>query len=114
VVLQELEQAPAPYRTKLMEVVNQYPLARVEYDLAEAQRLAALYLQAAAIPAEFPNDALHVAIATVAEVDLLITWNCKHLANEFRIRQIRAINLREGYTKEVSIRTPEEVILYAD
>lgn len=114
VVIQELEQTPEPHRKDLLKLLQDYPFSRLEYDPVEAQHLAELYLKAGIIPDDFPKDALHVAIATVAEIDVLVTWNCKHLANEFRARQIRAINLREGYVKELSIRTAEEVILYAD
>ncbi|MEW5945268.1 MAG: hypothetical protein AB1742_03630 [bacterium] len=43
---------------------------------------------------------------------MMVTLNCVHIANEFRIRRFKTINYREGYTKELSIRTPMEVIRY--
>ena len=47
----------------------------------EALTLAQRLLQAKAIPQDFPEDALHVAVAVVNGIEYLLTWNYKHLAN---------------------------------
>jgi hypothetical protein len=62
---------------------------------------------------EFAEDAEHVAYATVCRVDVLVSLNLRHLANEWAERRICAVNLREGY-QVLSIRTPEEVLKYED
>ncbi len=57
------------------------------------------------------NDARHVAYATLMRVDILVTLNFKHLANEGSMRRFNSVNLKEGYSTLV-IRSPEEVIHY--
>jgi hypothetical protein len=52
------------------------------------------------IPPSKPNDSLHVAYATVHELDFLLSWNFQHLANVRREARILAINLKEGYRYE--------------
>lgn len=54
------------------------------------------------------EDALHV--ATVYEMDALITWNNRHLANLRKMEKINSINLKEGYTKHLELVNPMEVI----
>ena len=53
-------------------------------------------------------DAQHIAIATVAAVDVLVSWNFKHIVNLQRIRGYNAVNISEGYPP-VEIRTPQEL-----
>lgn len=55
------------------------------------------------------DDAAHVALATVAEADLIVSWNFKHLVHFEKVRQYNAVNLSLGY-KPIEIRSPKEVI----
>ena len=55
------------------------------------------------------NDALHVAIATVAKADMIVSWNFKHIVHFEKIRMFNAVNLREGYGI-IDIRSPLEVV----
>jgi hypothetical protein len=57
------------------------------------------------------NDCLHIAIATVARLDLLVSWNFKHIVNINRIRGYNSINIKNGYPS-LEIRSPKEVIDY--
>lgn len=54
-------------------------------------------------------DALHVALATIAKVDVLVSWNFKHIVNLGRIRLFNGVNLEQGYGP-LEIRTPREVL----
>lgn len=54
-------------------------------------------------------DAQHIAIATVARVDVLVSWNFKHIVNLQRIRGYNSVNLRKGYPL-LEIRTPRELL----
>lgn len=54
-------------------------------------------------------DAQHIAIATVGRVDVLVSWNFKHIVNLGRILGYNSVNLREGYPT-IEIRTPREVL----
>ena len=54
-------------------------------------------------------DAEHIAIATVERVDIIVSWNFKHIVNIRMIRGYNFVNLKEGYSM-IEIRTPREVI----
>jgi hypothetical protein len=58
------------------------------------------------------NDALHVAIATVNELDVLVTWNYRHLANVRKAELFYGANLEKGYIKQIGLVTPMEVGTY--
>ncbi|MCL2065801.1 MAG: PIN domain protein [Candidatus Cloacimonetes bacterium] len=67
------------------------------------------YMKQKIVSEKYKDDALHIAIATVIEVDVLVSWNFRHIVNLNRIQQFNSINLREGY-KILEIRSPEEII----
>ena len=75
----------------------------------EALMLAQRLLQAKAIPQDFPEDALHVAVAVVNGIEYLLTWNYKHLANAGMRSKIEAACRELGY-EAVVICTPEELM----
>lgn len=56
-------------------------------------------------------DCLHIACATVSNLELLVSWNFNHIVNWTRIRGFNSVNLKNGY-KFLEIRTPEEVLDY--
>jgi hypothetical protein len=104
--LRELETAPE----KVRMVVGQIPQAHIEaLPLSpEAEELAAAYIEDGAIAARMRADALHIALATVARVDVLVSWNFKHIVNLKRIHAFNSVNLKKGYPL-LEIRTPREV-----
>ena len=75
----------------------------------EAFMLAQRLLDAKAIPQDFPEDALHVAVAVVNGIEYLLTWNYKHLANAGMRSKIEATCRELGY-EAVIICTPEELM----
>lgn len=75
----------------------------------EADYLASKYVEYHAISNKHYNDALHIAIATINNVDLLVSWNFKHIVNYNRILLYNSINIMFGY-KNLEIRTPKEVV----
>ena len=110
----ELEKAPQPYRDRLLRLIDRYGLQRVEYDEDAAGELHENYLRARVAPGAPDDDAAHIAIATVAGVDVVVSCNLKHLANELASRRFLAVNILQGYSTGLSIRQPEEVIRYED
>lgn len=75
----------------------------------EALTLAQRLLQSKVIPQDFPEDALHVAVAVVHGIEYLLTWNYKHLANAGMRSKIEATCRELGY-EAVVICTPEELM----
>jgi hypothetical protein len=62
----------------------------------EARELARAFLATGALPAKAVRDAAHLAVAAVAKVDYLLTWNCRHLANAEILRRLE----REARTRQ--------------
>ncbi|MEK6765485.1 MAG: hypothetical protein AABY49_04555 [Planctomycetota bacterium] len=59
----------------------------------------------------FEDDARHVTIATTNNVDMIVSWNFKHIVHFEKIRRFNSVNLLEGY-KSIEIFSPREVIHY--
>ena len=107
VVLFELEEAPARVRNLLASL----PKHAVEYVALneEAIELASAYLRASVVAENSLSDARHIAIATVQRVDLMVSWNFKHIVNIRRISLFNSVNLKLGYPL-IEIRSPEEIV----
>jgi hypothetical protein len=81
----------------------------------EVATLANEYVVRGAIPNTKIDDAIHIATMVVRpELDILVTWNCRHIANLSVERRVRAITLEQGYEFNFRIMTPEEVIVYEE
>jgi len=87
------------------------PSAQLEYHeiTEEMERLRDAYLSAGVLGESSDADALHVAAATVLEVDLIVSWNFKHIVHFEKIRGFNAVGRLQGY-KAVDIHSPLEVI----
>lgn len=79
----------------------------------ESDSLARLYVERGILTEKFSDDAVHVALATVAEVDLLVSWNFRHVVHEDKIRRFSAVNLELGY-RQIPIYSPREVTHHGD
>ena len=99
-------------RNKLLGVVKTYNINVIDIteEKTEIAKLSSLYIEQSAIPKDKLEDAMHIAIATINEIDILLSWNYKHLANINKERIISAINLLAGYTKPLKMVTPMEVV----
>ena len=74
----------------------------------EAIALAEAYIREGAAQETNRADALHIALATVNRVDVVASWNFKHIVKLSRIRAYNAVNLKLGYPA-LEIRSPLEV-----
>ncbi len=112
VVIDEILRTPDERtRKKLLDVVSERNLYLLPLDPAEEiGRLSRAYLDAGALPTGEVDDALHVAVCTVHMVDVLASWNFKHLANVNRERRIMAVNEGCGYVYPLRIVSPEGVL----
>jgi hypothetical protein len=103
----EIQEAPLKVRRVLDRVPMRY---RESVELTEeAVALADQYSAARVIGKAKLIDAQHIAIATIAGADVLVSWNFRHIVNLERIRGYNAVNRRLGY-RQLEIRTPWEVI----
>lgn len=79
---------------------------------AESIELAETYIDRGILSSNYRDDARHIAMATVTDVDILVSWNFRHIVHFDKIRQFNAVNLEKGY-KTISIYSPMEVTTYA-
>lgn len=105
--LRELETAPEGVRAVLGQVPSQHIEALALS--AEAEELAGVYITEGAVGERMRADALHIALATVSRVDVLVSWNFRHIVNLRQIHAFNAVNLKRGYPL-LEIRTPREVL----
>ena len=103
----ELEGAPDPVVT-LLRTLPANSVQRIE-TTHQAMDLMRKYIEAGVLGPAHENDALHVANATVAGADIIVSWNFKHIVHFTRIRGFNSVNLREGYGV-LTIHNPREVI----
>jgi hypothetical protein len=89
-----------------LSAIKAFPMLDIE---EEARELAEKILAAWGIPREFPEDALHVAVAAVNEIEIIVTWNFGHLSNPFTRMKIRKAVESEGY-RCPEICSPEELL----
>lgn len=103
----ELDPAPAEVQQILddlsSEMVESIP------DAPEIVQLRDAYLAAGVVGTASKADAEHIAAASVAEVDFVVSWNFKHIVNYERINGYQAVNLLNGY-KPINIYSPREVV----
>ncbi len=75
----------------------------------KALELADLYIAEKVVGATSLADCQHIATATLNKVDVLVSWNFKHIVNLKRIRGYNSVNLKNGYAM-LEIRTPKEIL----
>ena len=107
ILLFELEGAPKEVKNILRKVSTE----NIEYVSLneESITLANTYIAEGAVAEKSLLDARHIAIATVERVDVLVSWNFKHIVNINRIHLLNSANLKLGYPI-LDIRSPKEVL----
>ena len=104
--LAELAGAP-PDARGVIEALPRGCIELIHQD-EDSEALAEEYVRMNVLPRRMLLDARHIAAATIAKVDVLVSWNFKHIVNLDRIRGFNAVNLRLGYPM-LEIRSPLEV-----
>lgn len=77
----------------------------------DAANLADQYIVANVVGQTSRADCQHIAMATLAKADVLVSWNFKHIVNLDKIRGYNGINYQLGHHM-LEIRTPKEIINY--
>ena len=96
-VIAELEETPPPKRQKALALIAQL---RVLPYAAEIAEIVEVYFTHKLMPLEAQGDADHLALASFHNCDMLVTWNCRHLANANKFGHIHRVNALLG------LRTP--------
>ncbi|MBK8807408.1 MAG: PIN domain protein [Bacteroidales bacterium] len=111
--LLDLELIAAPLRVR--ELLYRYPQENFErVELTEdAIFLADKYISEKVVGKTSLEDCRHIALATINRVDVLASWNFKHIVNLDRIKGYNSVNLRLGYPM-IEIRSPKDLLHYED
>ncbi|MFN5182969.1 MAG: PIN domain protein [Bacteroidota bacterium] len=79
----------------------------------EAINLADSYIKEKVVGKTSLEDCRHIALATIHKVDVLASWNFKHIVNLDRIKGYNSVNLRLGYSL-IEIRSPKDLLKYEE
>ena len=79
----------------------------------EAIKLADKYIKEKVVGKTSMEDCRHIALATIHKVDVLASWNFKHIVNLDRIKGYNSVNMRLGYTI-IEIRSPKDLVNYGN
>ncbi len=112
IVLAEIERAREPLRGRLTGLIRGIRPTLLPFPAAAAD-LADRFVREGIVPAAKPEDARHVAAAIVAELDVLVSWNFRHIVNIRRAERFNAAAILASYVRPLRIASPEEV-LYGD
>ena len=110
IVRDELEDAPNSIRALFDEMRT---MAEIMDATEEVVGLQQAYLEAVILTPRWAADALHVAVATVSQCRMIVSWNFKHIVSFRKIPLYNGVNLAKGYGA-IGIHTPQEVIAYED
>jgi hypothetical protein len=105
----EIQEAPKLIQVTFAELVD---LKAEIISVSEyALELSDEYQRKGILTPNFYNDGLRIALATIAEADVLVSWNFKHIVRFDKIRLFNSVNLEFGY-KMLQIFSPREVTTY--
>lgn len=106
VVLDEIAVGEREMAQRRLELMAE--IAVVELSSA-AETFAVQVLQSGLLPPNADGDAAHIALATVHKLDILLTWNCRHIANAAMVGRLRRLAEKQGLILP-EIYTPDEFL----
>ncbi|TAG43200.1 MAG: PIN domain protein [Cytophagia bacterium] len=111
--LLDLELLNAPQHVRqLLHNYSADKFQRVELT-EEATKLAYTYISEKVVGKTSLEDCRHIALATIHKVDVLASWNFKHIVNLDRIKGYNSVNMRLGYSI-IEIRSPKDLVNYGN
>jgi len=107
-VINELNDAPKTKREKMLNLILEYDIPILETN-DETMRIADIYIEEKIIPQKYRTDGLHIAIATVNDLDMIISMNFQHIVKRKTKIGTNNINALNGY-RAIEIYSPMEVV----
>lgn len=103
----EIERTPyMELRNKMKEVVARFSVLSLTDDV---EWLAKEYVRYGAVPEDYPEDAYHIAITVINEMDYLLSWNFKHIVRRKTRDIVRMVNTLNNL-RQIEIMTPAELL----
>jgi hypothetical protein len=106
IVLDEIGAGEREMARRRLDVVVGIPLVEAT---TEGEALTSRVLKSGLLPATADGDAAHIALAIIHKMDILLTWNCRHIANAAIAGRLRRSVKAQGYELP-EICTPEELV----
>lgn len=106
-VIAEINDCNEDKRAKLIKLINEYYPFELTTN-ADVEELSEKYLAANIVPVRYGNDVIHIAFAAANDLDVVVSWNLRHIVKLKTRLEVNGINKIYGY-KEIEICTPEEV-----
>ncbi|PIZ14811.1 PIN domain nuclease [Candidatus Desantisbacteria bacterium CG_4_10_14_0_8_um_filter_39_17] len=108
VVMDEINGAQESTRERLIKLIEKYNPVLLPVD-QEVKDLAQRFIEEGIIPEKYRDDALHISVAIVNNLDILISWNFQHIVKVKTRVEVNAISRLMNY-HEIEICSPEEVV----
>lgn len=107
-VVLEINRAPIEIANKLKTLIDDLKVVELPTEV-EAEALSNQYVEHGIIPQKHREDGLHIAIASINNLDVVVSWNFNHIVKVKTKMEVVGVNHLMGY-KEIEIGTPKEVI----
>jgi predicted nucleic acid-binding protein len=104
-VVEELERVNEQVRNKMFSAINSFIVLKIT---KEAEDLAQIYVKQGVFPEKYFDDALHVALASINQIGILLSWNFTHLVKLKTRRMVSIVNLTENIIP-IEIASPPEL-----
>lgn len=106
--IEEIENTPQEFKKKLLkDIITEYQV-EILPTTDEIRTLADKYVDAGIIPRKYFPDAFHIAVASIYNIPVLVSWNFEHIVKVKTKLGINRINRQDGYTV-VEISSPKEI-----
>jgi hypothetical protein len=105
ITIEELEKSPESIKNLLYASLAQVDILKTE-ETEESLKLAQQYIRYGVLKEKNRDDCRHIALATITEVDYIVSWNFKHFVNVNIIDRVQAVNKLNGY-REIKIISPQ-------
>lgn len=105
----ELTNAPEKVRNYFESIKDEFK--EKVFVTPEGLKLAQTYVAEKVVGETSLDDCIHIATATLNKVNVLVSWNFKHIVNIYRIRGYNSVNLRLGHAI-LEIHSPKEIVNY--
>jgi hypothetical protein len=105
-VLSEAVQGDVEAAKLRLDAIANLPVLAIT---GEVEELTRAFLDAGVIPSRAGRDAAHIAVATVHQMDFLLTWNCRHILNAMISRRLAEVCSTRGFVLPV-LCTPRELM----
>jgi predicted nucleic acid-binding protein len=105
-VMNELSRGAQTKKKEKLELISSLRNLDINQEIID---IAEIYIKRFVMPNDISGDALHLAVASYYKCDVLLTWNCRHLANYQKAKHIKRVNALLGLSTPALL-TPLELM----